>query len=46
MNSDLTLLIILAVGTLLLNKDHIFAEWFSASDSKLNVKSDRSEPVQ
>lgn len=33
MNGDSTLLIILLVGTLILNKDHIFSEWFSITNS-------------
>jgi len=32
MNGDITLLIILSVGTLILNKDHIFSEWFSTTN--------------
>lgn len=34
MTSDAILLVILALGMLVLNKELIFSEWFSATDKK------------
>lgn len=34
MSSDVTIVVILAVGTLVLNKDLIIAEWFKTHEGK------------
>ncbi len=38
MERDVILLIILTVGTIVLNKDIILAEWFSASEDSKDKK--------